>query len=140
LAEVTISSGIIEDIKSLRETGSACFAYFYCDFRDENKQSRRNLVPSILSQLAAQSDLCCDILSRLYSVHDDGKQKPNDRALMPCLKDMLSLPTQDSVYLIIDALDECPNNSGMPSSREEVLDLVQDLADLHLPSVRLPYH
>jgi hypothetical protein len=56
---------------------------------------------------------------------------------MPCLKDMLSLPTQDSVYLIIDALDECPNNSGMPSSREEVLDLVQDLADLHLPSVHI---
>ena len=50
---------------------------------------------------------------------------------------MLSLPTQDSVYLIIDALDECPNNSGMPSSREEVLDLVQDLADLHLPSVHI---
>jgi hypothetical protein len=50
---------------------------------------------------------------------------------------MLSLPTQDSVYLIIDALDECPNNSGMPSSREEVLDLIQDLADLHLPSVHI---
>jgi len=56
---------------------------------------------------------------------------------MQCLKDMVSLPTQDSVYLIIDALDECPNNSGMPSSREEVLDLVQDLADLHLPSVHI---
>jgi hypothetical protein len=56
---------------------------------------------------------------------------------MQCLKDILSLPTQDSVYLIIDALDECPNNSGMPSSREEVLDLIQDLADLHLPNVHI---
>lgn len=137
MAEVTISSGIIEDIKSLRETGSACLAYFYCDFRDENKQSRHNLVLSILSQLAAQSDLCCDILSRLYSAHDDGRQKPNGRALTQCLKDVLSLPTQDAVYLIIDALDECPNNLGMPSLREEVLDLVQDLADLHLPSVHI---
>ena len=112
-------------------------AYFYCDFRDENKQSRRNLALSILSQLAAQSDLCCDILSRLYSSHDDGRQKPNDRAWVQCLKDMLSLPTQDSVYLIIDALDECPNNSGMPSLREEVLDLVQDLAELRLPRVHI---
>jgi NACHT domain-containing protein len=137
LAEVTKSSGIIEDIKALRDTGSARFAYFYCDFRDENKQNRRNLVLSILSQLAAQSDLCCDVLSRLYSVHDDGRQKPNDRDLTRCLKDMLLLPTQDSVYLIIDALDECPNNSGMPSSREEVLDLVQDLVDLHLPRVHI---
>ena len=137
LAEVMTSSGIIEDIKSFRETGSACFAYFYCDFRDENKQSRRNLVLSILSQLAAQSDLCCDILSRLYSAHDDGRQKPNDRTWVQCLKDTLSLPTQDSVYLIIDALDECPNNSGMPSLREDVLDLIQDLADLHLLNVHI---
>ena len=132
-----ISSGIIEDIKSLRETRPVFLAYFYCDFRDENKQRRRNLVLSILSQLAAQSDHCCDILSLLYSVHKDGKEKPNDRALMQSLKDVLSLPTQDPVYLVIDALDECPNNSGMPSSREEVLDLVQDLADLHLPSVHI---
>jgi hypothetical protein len=135
LAEVTISSGIIEDIKALQKTGSACLAYFYCDFRDKDKQSRRNLVFSILWQ-AAQSDLCCDFLSRLYSEHDDGKQKPSDGTLTRCLKEMLLLPTC-SVYLIIDALDECPNNSGMPTPREEVLDLVQDLVDLQLPNLHL---
>jgi hypothetical protein len=37
---------------------------------------------------------------------------------MQCLKDMLSLTTQDSVYLIIDALDECPNNFGMLSAEQ----------------------
>jgi hypothetical protein len=137
LAEVTISSGIIEDIKALQKTGSACFAYFYCDFRDEDKQSRRNLVFSILWQLAAQSDLCCDFLSRFYSEHDDGKQKPRDGTLTRCLKEMLLLPTQRSVYLIIDALDECPNSSGMPTPREEVLDFVQDLVDLRLPNLHL---
>jgi hypothetical protein len=114
-------------------------AYFYCDFRDENKQSLHNLVLSILSQFAAQSNLCCDILSSLYSKHNDGIQKPDDRALMECLNDILTLalPIQDSVYLIIDALDECPNNSGMPSSREEVLDLLQDLSVLRLPNVHI---
>jgi hypothetical protein len=137
LAEVTISSGIIEDIKSLQKTGSACLAYFYCDFRDKDKQSRRNLIFSILWQLAAQSDLCCDFLSCLYSEHDDGKQKPSDGTLMRCLKEMLLLPTQGSVYLVIDALDECPNSSGMPTPREEVLDFVQDLIDLHLPDLHL---
>jgi hypothetical protein len=48
---------------------------------------------------------------------------------------MLSLPTQGPVYLIIDALDECPHNSGMPTPREEILDLVQDLVELDLPNV-----
>ena len=112
-------------------------AYFYCDFRDEDKQSHRNLVFSILCQLAAQSDLCCDFLYRLYSEHDHGKQKPSDGTLTRCLKEMLLLPTQRSVYLIIDALDECSNNSGLPTPREEVLDFVQDLVDLHLPNLHL---
>jgi hypothetical protein len=137
LAEVTISSGIIEDIMALRETGSASLAYFYCDFRDEEKQSCRHLALSILSQLAAQSDLCCDILSSLHLVHDDGGRMPSDGALIQCLKEMLSLPTHSPVYLIIDALDECPNNSGLPTAREEVLCLVRDLVGLHLPNVHL---
>jgi hypothetical protein len=137
LAEVRISSGIIEAVKALQKTGSACLAYFYCDFRDKDKQSRRNLVCSILWQLATQSNLSCDSLSRLYSEHDDGEQKPSDGTLTQCLKEMLLLPTQRSVYLIIDALDECPNSSGMPTPREEVLDLVQDLVDLHLPNLHL---
>jgi hypothetical protein len=137
LAEVTISSGIVEDIMALRETGSACLAYFYCDFRDEEKQSCHHLVLSILWQLAAQSELCCDILSCLHLAHDDGGRKPSDGALIHCLKEMLSLPTHDPVYLIIDALDECPNNSGLPTAREEVLSLVQDLVDLHLPNVHI---
>jgi hypothetical protein len=50
---------------------------------------------------------------------------------------MLLLPTHGPVYLIIDALDECPNNSGLPTAREEVLSLVQDLIDLHLPNVHI---
>ncbi len=137
LAEVTISSGIIEDIKALQKTGPTCLAYFYCDFCDEAKQSHRNLIISILWQLAAQSDLCWDLLSRLHSEHDDGKQKPSEGTLTRCLKEMLLLPTQRSVYLIIDALDECPNSSGMPTPREEVLDFVEDLVDLHLPNLHL---
>ena len=47
-------------------------AYFYFDFRDVDKQSSRDLLPSLLIQLAARSDPFCDILSELYKEHDDG--------------------------------------------------------------------
>jgi hypothetical protein len=50
---------------------------------------------------------------------------------------MLTLPDQGPVYLILDALDECPNTSGVPSSREQVLDLVKELVDLRLPSLHI---
>jgi hypothetical protein len=120
-----------------RKAGSATMAYFYCDFRDKDKQNCRGLLLSIISQLCTQSSLCCDILSRFYLAHDDGTRKPSDDALMQCLNEMLSLPSESPIYLIIDALDECPNNFGLPTPREEMLDFVKGLVGPHRPNLHL---
>ena len=112
-------------------------AYFYFDFRDATKRSRRNLLPSLLVQLSARSDPFCDILSRLYKEYDDGLRQPSDSALMGCLQEMLTLPDQGPIYLILDALDECPKTSGVPYIRNQVLGLVKDLFDLRLPSLHI---
>jgi len=120
-----------------RDAGMATMAYFYCDFRDENKQNCRNLLLSILSQLWDQSNLCCDILARIYLAHDKGKRNPSDDTLAKCLTEVLSFTAQSPVYLIVDGVDECPNNSGMPTPREEVLDLIKTLAGLHLQNLHL---
>ncbi|KAH9161011.1 hypothetical protein EDB89DRAFT_1914149 [Lactarius sanguifluus] len=132
-----LCSSIIQKISELYEAGSASMAYFYFDFRDVDKRSRRNLLPSLLVQLSTRSDSFCDVLSHLYKSHDDGARQPSDDALMHCLKDMLTLPDQGPAYLILDALDECPNTSGFPSFRKQVLDLVEDLVDLRLPSLHI---
>jgi hypothetical protein len=112
-------------------------AYFYFDFRDVDKQNLQNLLPSLLTQLSARSDPCHDILSQLYSTHDRGERKPSDRAMVECLKEMLSLEAEGPTFIILDALDECPITSGIPSSREEVLELVDELVNLHLPNVHI---
>jgi hypothetical protein len=57
--------------------------------------------------------------------------QPSDSVLTQCLKDMLSLPGQRPIYLIMDALDESPASPGIPSPRERVLQLVKELVDLH---------
>ena len=119
---VTDSSAIIEDITERHESGPVTVAYFYWDFRDEDKQNCRNLLLSILSQLCSQSNLCCDIISHIYNAHGDGTRRPSDDVLTRCLNKMLSSSAQRPIYLIFDALDECPNNSGMPTPREEVLE------------------
>ncbi|KAF8261137.1 hypothetical protein EI94DRAFT_1705763 [Lactarius quietus] len=104
-----LCSTIIQDVACLREAGSALMAYFYFDFRDLDKHHRRNLLPSLLIQISAQSRPCCDILSHLHSAHDNGETKPSDRVMIQCLKDMLALHHSQPVYIILDALDECPN-------------------------------
>jgi hypothetical protein len=121
----------------LRKTGLALVLYFYFDFNDTDKQCRRALLSSFLVQLSTRSDPFCDILSDLYSNYDRGTRQPNDDCLMQCLEEMLNLPGQGPVYIIVDALDECPNNLGMPSQREEVLATIKQLAGLRLPNIRI---
>ena len=110
------------------KAGNASMAYFYFDFRDANKQGFRDLLLSLLTQLSARSGRC-DILSDLYSAHDEGKNQPSDDTLAECLKEMLTLPDQCPTYLVIDALDESPNTTGIPSPRERVLQIVKELVE-----------
>ncbi len=112
-------------------------AYFYFDFRDVRKQGLRDLVSSLLTQISASSNPRCDILSSLYLAHDKGKNQPSDTILAECLKEMLALPDQRPIYLIVDALDESPNTSGIPSPRERVLELVKELVELGLSNLHL---
>ena len=124
------SSTIVEDVWGVCRTGLATFAHFYFDFRDEEKQDVRGLLSSLLVQLSDQSDNFRTILSKLYSDHNRGSITPSVDALLKCLEDILTLPGQGEIYIVMDALDECPNSSGYPSRREEVLKIIQELVCL----------
>ncbi|KAH9055257.1 hypothetical protein EDB87DRAFT_1813988, partial [Lactarius vividus] len=132
-----LCSSIIQDALVMRDAGLASVAYFYFDFRDTDKQSRHHLLLSLVSQLSIRSDICCKILFHLYVTYDNGAHKPGDDALVRCLKEMLALLVQSPTYLIIDALDECPNTSGIPSARVRVIELVKELLGLRLPNLRV---
>jgi len=132
-----VSSTVIQDIENMCKAGNGSMAYFYFDFRDVNKQGLRDLVSSLLTQLPAHSAPHCDILSNLYSAHDEGKKQPSDADLAECLKEMLALPNQHPTYLVMDALDESPNTPGIPPPRERVLQLVKELAEICDTNLRM---
>ena len=119
------------------DAGSAFLAYFYFDFKDKQKQDCRALISSLLVQLSDHSDVFFSTLFSLYSAHKNGSEKPANDSIARCLKDMLTTTGQAPIYLIIDALDECPNDSDIPPPREKVLDLVNELVELRLPNLRL---
>ena len=131
------SSTIIGDIDGMRKAGLASLAFFYCDFREDQKKDLRGLLSSLLVQLCHQSDSYSDILSKLYSEHAKGSRHPSDDELAGCLKNLLKLPGHAPVYLIVDALDECPNTSSIPSPRDEVLNLIKELIESDIPHLRV---
>ena len=121
----------------MQKSGLASLAFFYCDFRDDQKKDRRGLLSSLLVQLCEQSDAYSVTLSDFYATHGRGSQHASDSELVGCLKDMLKLPGQATVHIIIDALDECPITTGLPSPRDKVLELVEELVDLQIPNLRI---
>ena len=50
---------------------------------------------------------------------------------------MLKVPEELPIYLIIDAIDECPNTTGVPSSRGKVMSLLEGLITLELPNLHI---
>ena len=121
----------------MQKSGLASLAIFYCDFREDEKKDLRGLLSSVLFQLCDQSDSYYNTLASFYSTHRDGARGPGDDGLVRCLKDTLSLPGQAPVYLIVDALDECPNTYALSSPRSEVLTLLEDLVDSQMPNLRI---
>lgn len=131
------SSTIIEDIDYMRRRGLASLAFFYCDFRIEDKKCLRGLLSSLLEQFCCLSNSYSDILSNFYSEYNNGSRHPSDKALFGCLERMLKHPGQAPIYIIIDGLDECPNIDGRPSPRGKVLKFVEELVDLQQDNLHI---
>ena len=134
---VHVRSAIIQDIEGMRAAGLATMAYYYFDFRDVKKQDCFGLVSSLISQLSVELDSCFHILSQLYAEHSRGIRQPDIGALKKCMTDMLCLPGQAPIYIIVDGVDECPNFPGRPSARGKVLGLIEELVNLKLPNVHI---
>ena len=128
---------IIEDLKGLRKVGLASMGFFYFDFKDQSKQDDRSVLASLLIQFAAQSDTHCKSLSALHVEHNEGSEQPSENALRGCLESMLMLQDQAPIFIILDAIDECPSSAGTPSPRENILELVEWLSELHCPHLSL---
>ena len=121
----------------MQKAGLASLAFFYFDFREDQKKDLRGLLSSLLVQLCHQSDSYSDILFKFYSDHDNGKRYPSDDELARCLTGLLKLPGNAPVYVIVDGLDECPNTSAVWSPRAKILNLIEGLIKSQLPNIRI---
>jgi hypothetical protein len=134
---MSVSSSIIQDIDTMRKCGLVTLAFFYHDFREDQKKDLRGLLSSVLFQLCEQSDSYYDILFDFYITHRHGAQSPSDEALVHCFQEILKLPGQAPIFLILDALDECSSTFSMPSPRENALVLMKELIESNLPNLRI---
>ncbi|KAK4500778.1 hypothetical protein PRZ48_008969 [Zasmidium cellare] len=120
-----LSSIVIEDLKRLPSHQSCRVAYFYFTFQDQAKQSWQGLVRSLTAQLSTDRRL----LPRLRAA-----QRKDDKRLETTLSVLNELlDQQQKTYIVIDALDECPEDHD---ARLELLNGILKLLQGH-SNVRL---
>ncbi|KAL9034131.1 MAG: hypothetical protein Q9180_005577, partial [Flavoplaca navasiana] len=89
-----------------RKHDSIGVAAIYCNFNERDQQKPENLLAACCVQLIQPSqNPLPEVLTDLYTKHDSGKTRPVWEDIVQVFKD--SIKSLDTVYLVIDALDEC---------------------------------
>ncbi|KAJ7458272.1 hypothetical protein B0H11DRAFT_2317823 [Mycena galericulata] len=103
--------------------------YFYFDTNDTAKQELGHLIKSLVTQLSSLSYEPDSALYKLYVQEGNGKQPPRPQDLVKVLHILLGA-FAESVYIVIDALDECRN-------RTELVGFIRELLDWNLPNLHV---
>ncbi|KAF9480554.1 hypothetical protein BDN70DRAFT_856548, partial [Pholiota conissans] len=129
-----LCSSIIEKIISLhtKKPSVAC-VYFFFDGRDSQQdfQQHDKLIRSLIRQLCAY---CDGIPSALVQLYGQGHQQPRIRSLQDTLH--LLLEGFDSVYIVIDSLDECIEREKMLLWIEQIISF--NMSNLHMAVASRP--
>ena len=125
------SSSIIEDMAFHCNPRTACYlAYFYFSFSNRQRQSVDTFLRTIVRQLLQQQQSVPDGVRDIYKKFKHAKPPLN--VWVDALKALMSL--QDDIFIIIDALDECPIHEG---EQELLLHTLQSLKQTQNGKMRL---
>ncbi|KAK6844762.1 hypothetical protein PG995_014872 [Apiospora arundinis] len=80
--------------------------YFYFDFSDRNKQSLRALLESIALQLVSDGGDISETVTSLFEHKNKGRIAPSLEELLNLI--IAEVLRTEITFLVIDALDECP--------------------------------
>lgn len=109
----TVLAGTIIGEALKRGSETTAIAFFFCDYNNIKTQTPVNVLSALASQLALQKEDAYGCLDRYYmELHPERalERQPGVSDLQRILKDMIK--SFEYVYLIVDGLDECGDNTG----------------------------
>lgn len=116
----THSSTIIQDVISQYQSEpTIAIAYFYFDFNDSDKQRSENLIRSLIVQFAAQCLHLPELLQSVRSRLQKEKKQPTIEQMTAILRQLLK--SFNTMYIMLDALDECVDQEDLFKFIEAVM-------------------
>lgn len=131
------SSTVIDDLGRICELDPYKYlAYWYFHFGDDFTKSVYSMARSLIRQLS-WSPLPSSLV-KLWNKHRIPGSEPDLQTILSVLDDLLSsIPDQGQVYLVFDALDECPDSPNADSERKLLLSVIVDLLERHKDKVHI---
>ncbi|KAF9775766.1 hypothetical protein IL306_006108 [Fusarium sp. DS 682] len=121
----------------IKETVSFCslrdnhlLGFFYFSFSDTERQSTNAFARSVLRQLLLQRQTLPDAIVDIYRRYSHSF--PTLGSWKSALKG--TIQASKETYILIDALDECPDHLG---ERKQLLGFIKGLMDLELPNLHV---
>lgn len=105
-------------------------AYVYCNYKRQAEQTVQYLLAALLKQLVHDRPSLARPLSSLYDNHQNKGTKLSLKETLSALKSALA--SHSTVYVVIDALDECPTQGGTRKQLLKFCRELQEQADMRL--------
>ncbi|KAH0543788.1 hypothetical protein FGG08_001970 [Glutinoglossum americanum] len=112
--------------RSLQQEDIA-IASIYCSYKEEEAQTTVNLIASLLQQLVQRNQAISDEVVSLYSRHTKKGTRPTLGEYSRLLQS--EVRGFSKVFIIVDALDECPESNG---TRNSFLTEIRKLLNIRL--------
>jgi hypothetical protein len=97
-------------------------AYLFCNYKAQLEQTSTALLAAVLKQLIQNRPDAAAPVARMYENHQKQRSRPSRDEIFGALQSVCL--AYSTVYLIVDALDECINQDG---SRTQLIDRFREL-------------
>lgn len=118
-----------EKFKDETDVGIACI---YCNYKEKNMQTPVNLIAGVWSQLIQQHEPLSNDVQDLYKSHSRHNTRPTLGEVSKILKS--DTGRYSRIFVVVDALDECPEDTGSRESLLKELRALQPILNLIVTS------
>jgi hypothetical protein len=106
-----ITSIVVGDLyKRFRNDATVGIAYIYCNFKRKHEQTLEDLILNLLKQLAQSQSSLPNSVKGLYEHHQQKRTRPSFDEICKALHSVAAVCS--SVFIAVDALDECQISGG----------------------------
>ncbi|KAF1996905.1 hypothetical protein P154DRAFT_397109, partial [Amniculicola lignicola CBS 123094] len=105
-----VASTAIDHLLNSVQSSSHGVAYVYCNYKAQEEQDVSGIMAAILKQLVQGRLSIIEPVERLHKQHVDRVTRPSLNEVLSALRDVLA--RYSTVYIVIDALDECRDSDG----------------------------